>query len=206
MRTPLRSRRCREGSALVEFSLSTLFWIPLLLGTIFIGLNIVRAIEVTQICRDAGHMEAYGVDFSQPANQQILVQLAAGFTFTVNSGNGVIILSTITMISPQDCTAAGLSSCANINYPVFTRRIVIGNSSLRSSSFGTPNAADIDASGNISAKYYLNDTTTRAGTFNSVLPLLSGQYAYLAEAYFSSPDLNWPGFVSGSGNYTRVIF
>jgi hypothetical protein len=52
----------------------------------------------------------------------------------------------------------------------------------------------------------LNDTSTRAGTFNSVLPLLSGQYAYLAEAYFASPDLNWPGFVSGSGNYTRVIF
>ncbi len=200
--------RCglRRGSALVEFSLSTLFWIPLLLGTIFIGLNIVRSIEVTQICRDAAHMEAYGVDFSQPNNQQILVRLASGFTFSTNGGNGVVILSTITMISTSDCTAGGQTSCSNVNYPVFTRRIVIGNSSLRTSSFGTPNAADIDSSGNISSNYYLNDTSTRAGTFNSVLPLLSGQYAYLAEAYFSSPDLNWPGFVSGSGNYTRVIF
>jgi hypothetical protein len=206
-----RTPKSRErGSALIEFMLSSLVWLPLLLGVIFIGLNIVRAIEVTQICRDAGHMHAYGVDFAQPANQQLLVKLATDFTFTANSGNGVVILSTITFIGPADCQAAGLaanaSQCANLNQSVFTRRIVVGNKQLRVSAFGTPSPSSIDSDGNISATSYLNNISLRATSFSSVLPLQSGQFAYLSEAYFASPDLDFPGFLSGSGTYSRAIF
>ena len=203
---PSRNKSLRSGSALIEFALSTMVWVPLLLGTIFIGLSVTRAIEVAQVCRDAAHMHVSGVDFSQPANQQILVQLASGLNFAMTGGNGVIILSTITFVSQQDCNAASVPNCANLNQPVFTRRIVIGNRGLRTSDFGSPNPGDIDSSGNISLTNYLNDSSTRALNFNSVLPLQSGQYAYLAEAYFTFPDLDWPGFQTGLGSYSRAIF
>ncbi len=195
---------------MIEFLLTSMIWVPMLLGIIFIGFNVVRAIEVTQICRDAGHMHAYGVDFAQPANQQLLVRLASDFTFSATGGNGVVILSTITFVGPQDCQAAGrmanTSQCANLNQPVFTRRVVIGNRQLRTSAFGTPQSSSIDADGNISSSAYLNDLGDRANGFTSVLPLETGQFAYLSEAYFASPDLDWPGFLSGSGTYSRAIF
>ena len=210
MTAPRKPKSRERGSALIEFMLTSLVWVPLLLGVIFIGLNVVRAIEVTQICRDAGHMHAYGIDFAQPANQQLLVRLASDFTFTATGGNGVVILSTITFIGPQDCLAAGrpatTAQCANLNQSVFTRRIVVGNRQLRTSAFGTPMPGSIDSDGNIRSAAYLNDVNARAVSFGSVLPLQSGQYAYLSEAYFASPDLDWPGFLSGSGSYARAIF
>jgi hypothetical protein len=205
MASSIRSR-LRAGSALIEFSLSTMLWVPLLLGTIFIGLNIARAVEVAQVARDAAHMYVSGVDFSQSANQQILVRLASDLGFQVRSGNGVIIFSTITFVGQQDCAAANLPNCANLNQPVFTQRIVVGNTQLLTSVFGSPRSGDIDSSGNISLTSYLNDPGNRALNFNALLPLQSGQYGYVAEAYFASPDLNWPGFLTNSGNYARSIF
>jgi hypothetical protein len=206
MRAPTKRRQRESGSALIEFLLSSLVWVPLLLGTIFIGLNIVRTIQVTQICRSAGHMHAFGVDFSQLPNQQLLVRLANGFPFTPTGGNGVVILSTITFITKADCDAAGRTKCANIDQAVLTRRVVVGNRQLRSSAFGTPNPGSIDSGGNISSNAYLDDPTARAGNFTTLLPMKAGQFAYLSEAYFTSPDLDWPGFTSGSASASRAIF
>ena len=199
-----------RGGALIEFSFSTLFWVPLVLGTIVLGLNLARAIRVTEVCRDAGHMYAYGVDFSQSGNQNLLLRLASGLNITATGGNGVIIFSTITYIAASDCTAGGLaantSQCPNLNQTVFTQRLVIGNSALKASAFGTPNAADMDSSGSISSSKFLTDTTTRAVGFSTLLTLASGQYAYVSEAYFSSPDYDWSGFLTGTGVASRNIF
>jgi len=205
------SKPTREhGGALMEFSFSTLFWVPLLLGTMVLGLNLSRAIRVTQFCRDAGHMYAYGVDFSQSANQNLLIQLATGLNITTTGGNGVVIFSTITSIAASDCTAGGLqansSQCPNLNYMVFTNRIVIGNSSLTPSAFGTPNASDMDSSGSIPSSKFLTDTSTRAVGFSNLIMVASGQYAYVSEAHFSSPDYDWTGFLTGTGVAARSIF
>lgn len=203
-----RNTSRERGSALIEFLLSSFVWLPLLLGTIFIGINIARSIEVTQICRDAGHMHAYGVDFSQPANQAILVQLATGFSITTTGGNGVVILSTVEYIGSQQCQAGGYrtDNCVNLNQYVFTRRIVIGNSALRPSNYGTPSSSYIDAHGDVSSAGYLADSTSQATGLPSALTLTSGQSAYLAEAYFSSPDLDWANFSNNEGIYSSVIF
>jgi hypothetical protein len=199
-----------SGSALMEFSFSTLFWVPLLLGTMVLGLNLSRSIRVTQFCRDAGHMYAYGVDFSQTSNQNLLVQLASGLNITTSGGTGVVIFSTITTIAANDCTAGGLQAnstqCPNLNYNVITKRIVIGNSSVKASGFGTPAAADMDSSGSIPSSKFLTDSSTRALGFSNLISIASGQYAYVAEVYFSSPDYDWTGFLTGTGVAARSIF
>ena len=200
-----------RGSAMVEFTLAAgLFLVPLLLGTMVIGQNLIREIETTQVCRDAGHMYAYGVDFSQAANQNLLVDIGQGLNLQTSGGEGVVILSTVTYIGPNDCTAGGYqansSSCANLNQTVFTRRIVIGNSSIQSSAFGTPNSSLMDSSGNISQAGYLNNTSTRATNFSNLIPLTSGQYAFMSEMYVATPDLSVWSFLGTTGVSARSIF
>ncbi|MDQ6699317.1 MAG: hypothetical protein M3Z36_03930 [Acidobacteriota bacterium] len=183
---------------------------PLLMGTFVVGLNLLRAIQVTQVCRDAGHMFAYGIDFSQSGNQNLLVRLANGLNFSAGGGSGVVILSTVTFIGAAQCTAAGLQAdtthCPNLNQSVFMRRIVVGNSGVRASNFGTPNGGIVDGSGHISSSSYLSDTSARAAGFASFLPLAAGQLAYLTEMYLASPDIDWTNFMTGTGVYARVIF
>ena len=208
----LRSRRKERGSALVEFVLaSVLLIIPLLFGTFIFGMRLVRANQVAEVCRDAGHMYAYGVDFSQSSSQNMLVTLAQGLNITTTGGNGVIILSTITYIASNDCIAGGYPSgnCPNVNNTVFTKRIVIGNpslyinSQLQQSAFGTPAAAIVDSSGNISSSYYLSNSSAIAANFENVIPIGSGQFAYVAEAFFGAPDFN---LLNPGGISARSIF
>jgi hypothetical protein len=197
-----------RGSALVEFLFaSALLIVPLLLGTAGIGQNLVRANLVTGVCRDAAHMYAYGVDLSTTSGKNLLVQLAQGLDFTASAGNGTILLSTITYIDDQDCTAAGYtansSSCPNLYKTVFTRRVVVGNSNLTTSAFGTPSSSIMTTDGSITRQNYLQDSSAIASGFSSLIPLVSGQYAYMAEMYVSSPIYN--PFGSG-GVSSRSIF
>jgi hypothetical protein len=200
---PLRRRTRGKGSALVEFVMATGFFIvPLLVGIMVIGQNLILANLVTLVCRDAAHMYAYGVDFSQTGNQNLLIQVAQGINMTTTGGNGVVILSTVTYVASTDCTAAGYqantTSCPNMNQTVFIRRIVIGNSSLTSSAYGTPNSSILNSDGTISTANYLTDPSAQAANFSSLITLASGQYAYMAEMYVSS--------FNSSGVYSRSIF
>lgn len=206
-----RTSRCstasgERGSALVEFLLCTSFLLlPFLLGTLVIGLNLVREIQVTEICRDATHMYSQGVDFTESSYQAELFKIAQGLNITASGGNGVIILSTITYIDSTACAAGGYSNsnCTNLNQNVFTRQVVIGNSSLRSSSFGTP-PVDTTNSDNVTQANYLTNSAARASF--SLIPLSAGQYAYVGETYFTTPDLSWWGPLGTTGISARFIF
>ena len=183
-----------NGSALIEFLLVSVFLVfPLLLGTAVFGLSLVRANQVSEVCRDAGHMYAYNVDFSQASSQNMLVQMAKGLNMTTSGGNGVIILSTVTYVAANDCAAAGLATgnCTNVNNTVVVRRIVIGNPQLHASAFGTPSASLLDSEGKINTADYLTNASAVAANFSDVIPLSSGQYAYMAEAFVTSPDFNF---------------
>ena len=171
-----------------------------------LGFNLVRAIQVTQVCRDAGHMYAYGTDFSQSANQNLLVSLASGLNMTRTGGNGVIILSTITYADASVCQQAGLqNNCHNQGKAVFTRRIIIGNQGFHTSAFGTPASNIMDSSGNISNS--LTDASAVANGFLDVVPLQSStQLAYLAEMWVTSPDYNWWSAFGTTGSSARAIF
>jgi hypothetical protein len=129
-------------------------------------------------------------------------------------GDGVVILSSVMYILEAQCEAAGLftgpvgardySTCINLRRWVFTHRWNIGNTALRSSNFGTPDSAIVDAS-NGKIATYMTDTRARIASF-PLLPVpqvgqpgfQAGQTAFLVEAYFLSPG--W------SGSYSYSLF
>ena len=218
----LRNTACRShqrGSAIVEFVFAvSLFWVPLFLGTLVLGFNLIRAIQVTQVCRDSAHMYSYGVDFSQTSYQTLLANLATGLNLNVSgdsgpfggsAGSAVIVLSTISYIDHTACAAGGYSdsACTNLGSTVFTKQIVLGNSALHASAFGTPNASDLDSSGNVSSAGYLTHSGDKATNFSpQVLSLTaSTQFAYVAEMWVQSSN-SWWSFLGTPIVSSRAIF
>lgn len=209
MRQPMFSTEGERGGAVIEFMFSTLIWVPLLLGIIGIGTELVREIQVTQVCRDAAHMYAYGVDFSQSSSQQLILQAAPNLGLAQTGGNGAIILSTIRVISAADCQAGGLTAdsqnCPNLNQPVFTNQILIGNSAYKSA-FDNPNPPTTDSTGAVSQSTTLTSTSDRAPRMNQFLPsLAAGQMAYVGETFVNNANLAGTGF-GGSVIASQSIF
>jgi hypothetical protein len=209
MKKKSHARSSERGSALVEFVFCcAVFWVPLFFGTLVVGFNLVQALQVTQVCRDAAHMYAFGVDFSQDIYKNLLVSLGPDLKMTTNGGNGVVIFSTVTYIAQADCNAAGYPSCSNLNKNVFTRRIVVGNTAIRASAFGTPSPASnqVDSSGNLTVDFYMNNASAQANGFSSVISLSSGQVAYMAEMVVNSPQYNWWASLGTPTEAARFIF
>lgn len=184
------TKKRRRGSTLIEFAFAGSFvFVPLLVGTVAVGMSMVRSIEVTALNRDAGHMFASGVDFSQSANQNLLVKIAGTLDITTSGGNGVVILSEIT----------GTGN----NHAVFEMRQVVGNASLHASKFGTPGSGILDAGGNVTDT---SNPSANADAFTSaVMSLANGQIAYVAETYFSTSDYNLGGLLP-NGIYVWAVF
>lgn len=209
-----KCKRSEKGNALLEFAAVSIVVIPLFFGMVSAGIQLGRMNEAVQICRDAAHMYARGVDFSQLANQNILVALANGSGMTVNGGNGVVIMSQIVKVYLADCTAAGLTAgqCTNLNQLVFSNRLVTGNAGLRSSNYGTPPSALVNSQGNIAPSDYLTKPSlVVTGSFateltNAGLVLSDGDIAYLTEFYESMPDLSFLGGGSATGVYAKAVF
>jgi len=199
----------QRGSSAIEFAFSSLVLIPLLLGGLSVGFNLVRATQVAQFARDAGHLYAYGIDFTQASAQQMLVKLATGLNFVLGGGAGEVIFSTILLVGPGDCTAGGLQantgSCPNLNQTVRTRWYRVGNQTLYNSTFGTPSTAN-GTTGLINSSSYLRDTSARAPGISSMMTLTPGQSISLTEVYFSSSDYDITGFLTGNGVYARAVF
>lgn len=191
---PVRRLRREQGTAMIEFVLATgLLILPMFFGVITVGLSLVLANQVTEVCRDTGHMYAYLVDFSQDSSKTLVTsQLAQGLGMTNTGGNGVIYLSTITLVDASSCTASSLqansSSCPNMNKFVVTKRIVIGDPTTKNSTYA-PNItpAIITSTGQISSRDYLTDPSVEAVGFGNVIALTVGQNAYLSEMFVNPP-------------------
>jgi hypothetical protein len=206
----------RRGVALVEFALCAVFLIPLFFGAFVSGISLVRAIQATQVSRDAGHMYVRHVDFSLDSNKDIVVRLAKGLNLTRDGGDGVVILTKIRAITPDDCLAVGMASgtCANSNQAVIVQRLYIGNRQVAQSAFGTPGASAYDPNstrGEILPLEYLNNPSLRAQGFSTLLALQPAELAFVSEAIFNLPDLAFvPDFGSGQTPvrrvYARTIF
>jgi hypothetical protein len=178
--------RCRRGGTLIEFVLAGSFiFVPLLVGTMAVGMAMIRSIQVTALNRDAGHMFSLGLDFSQAANQNLLVKIAGDLNITPTGGDGVVILSEI----------VGTGT----NQAVIAQRLVVGNSSLRASNYGTPDM--IDSGGNVTP-----DASATATNFTpAVMSMVAGQVAYVAETYFSTSDVSLGGLLP-NGIYVWAVF
>jgi hypothetical protein len=113
-----------------------------------------------------------------------------------------------------DCDAAGVgATCNNLNQAVLTQRITFGNAALRRSDFGTPTASLMNAKGDIPPTVYLtnSDPTVRASGFTGLLTASGqtqqqGDSAWVAEVYFTYPDLSYLGSSTTGGAYARFIF
>jgi hypothetical protein len=223
----MKKRRIR-GISSVEFAFSMLVLVPLLLGTGVIGINMIKTLETIQLARDVGHMYARGVDFGQPGNKTIMLSLGStlGLTTSASTSNAVVILSNLLYIDKSACAAVGAvdasgnpSGCTNYQKWVFTQRVIVGNSSLRASNYGSPltsgpNGVTVDSTtGKISA----NDYTLKSGavaTFSSINPyavtagvasgLPSGQTLYLSEA--GAKGMNMAPYVANAVTYAYGLF
>jgi len=211
-------RTKQNGTTIIEFVLVTALVLgPLLLGAMVVGFNIIRVIHVNQVNRDAGHMFARGVNFSTSntglGNRAVLTMLSPRLGNSSSSGTGMLVLSAIQYVGPNTC-----SNCANLNHAVFVRQLIIGNSSLSSSHFGTvpisSMATDaqgtVDGTGTVKSPY--SDLAVRADAILAAIPpvdgiiMNDGDTAYVSETYFTSTDFDIKGFLTSSSLYARAIF
>jgi hypothetical protein len=204
----------QKGASCLEFAFITLTLVPLLIGAGVIGVNLVRTLQTEQLARDAGHMFARNVDFSATGNQEILVNIGSSLNLSTSSSSGgaVVILSELTYVDNAACATGGAvnaqgqpSGCTNLGKWVFTKRLTIGNSSLRSSAIGTPSGVTISSTGAIAASDYVTKGGAVA-TFSSINPysnvagtisgLPSGQVLFIAEA--AAPEFSTPPYTGGA--------
>jgi hypothetical protein len=214
--------------ASVEFAFIAMVLVPLLLGTGAVGINMILTLQTIQLARDAGHMYARGLDFSQPGNQTILANVGStlGLSSTAGSGSAVVILSALTYVDDAACTAAGAvdgngnpKGCTNLGKWVFTQRLEIGNSSVRTSSVGSPLTSGPTGVtvNSTTGRISLSDYVTKAGavaTFSSINPyssvngnvsgLPSGQVLYVAEA--AATAFSMPPFIGPPATYSFGLF
>ena len=176
------------------YTLAAIFLLPLSIGVVLVTKNANQSDDAYKISHDIGSMYAQGVDFSQSANQNIALSVAEGVGIDMKAGKGVLILSKIRMVHSTDCPSTSGLKCSNKGYPVVTERYVLGNRSLRPSSFGTPESLD-PSSGKV--RDWTNDLSARAANFASSLK--PGEVTYAAECYLTSPE-------SPSGVYSRTMF
>ncbi len=183
--------RQRGGSA-VELALATMFlYAPLLVGLVVIGIAAINRIQLEQLTRDVGIMHARGLDFTGAQNKALFLKLTQGSPFIASTGvnpkfNGTIVVSTIRKLGSADCS----TGCANLGYPVVTYRTVLGDPALYTSWLATPGSID---SSNGRVNNYKNDSSARATAIENLLPsMLSGEEAYVAEGYMTTPGFSFP--------------
>lgn len=204
-------KRRQSGNVIVEFALTSIVTVPMMLGIVFGGITLGRGVQSSQIARDTAHMFAKGVDFSKrncvdgdvtSCNQHLVVRLSEGTGITLNGGNGVVILSQVTKVFAEDCQAAALSEadCKNRDKAVFLFRTTVGNEGMRASNFGTPSATLIQEDNTV--KDYLKDEGAQAQGVLDLIDLERGDVAYVVECYLQTPDL----FAGGRGIYSFAIF
>ncbi len=226
-------QKLRRGGALVEFALSLLVLVPLMLGVIGLGLNMLLEMQTVQVARDAGHMFARDIDFTLLGNQQLLAAIAGPLNLTagsgvagVTTGSSVVILSEVRYMDVSACALAGFTTigsggtptgCTNYGNWVFAQRLVVGNNSLRTSNLGTPSPSTIVSTtdGTITITNQAIKTgdvaTIPTGTngfnpWNSTTGdgLPSGQWIYVAES--SANGFKMPPFSAGTMTYAQMYF
>jgi hypothetical protein len=218
-------RKPRErGTEILEFALLIMFFVPMFLWMFIAGMNLIRMIQCTQICRDLGNLYIHGIDFSTYAAQQIGARLSQGYGLQIgssftgndatnggNGGNGLVVLSEIMFVGAGACASLPPGvGCTNQNKYVFLQRIDFGNVALKfnsttvSSPLGNPTAT-ISASGIV--QNYLTDAGAVAPNFGILLQtqLVDQQVIYASETFFASPDLGISAY-PGGGLYSRTFF
>jgi len=213
-----RRKHSERGSVFIEFAFCiALLWIPLFFGTYQIGFNLIRAMQVTQICRDAGHMYSQGTDFSQSSAQTLLKGLMPGYINTAATGNTAMYFTKVVFVDDAACSLVYStpysSTCPNYHKLVVTQQIPLGNTSY-TSKIATPGSlCNSTNSYQIQPSDYLSNPAAIATGFpsaitlsNSATPPVAQFPAYVSEMYVNSPDLNFWSSLGTSMEYAKFVF
>jgi hypothetical protein len=198
-------RKSQGGNALIESAFAFIFLVPLMIGSVGVGMSLNRSIQANQVTRSAGHMYARGLNFSQTGNKQLLVRMATGLNLQLTGGDGVVYLTRAVKVGDQQCLDGGvaIASCTNRGQTVITARIAFGNTSLRASSYGSPASTFFNSNGDAAEADYLTKSALVLPSFSSTLDLGNGETAYIAETFFAPAGT---GFGFAKGAYNRSIF
>lgn len=198
-----KRRQRQRGGALAEVGLvSAFFYAPLLIGLAVVGISTINRIQLDQLVRDVGIMHARGVDFSTESGRELFLKLTEGSPFQANDNppayNGTVVISTIRMVRDTDC-----NHCSNVNQPVVTYRIVLGDPNLYGSRFSQP--ANIADDGRV--PNWQNDSTARApGITDLIIGMQPGDEAFVAEGYMRTPTIAFPQVNSQAEVTSWAIF
>lgn len=178
------SRDRRRGSIIMEFAFAFPFMMVVLLGSFIVGLTLDRQLTVSQLVRNAGNMYARDFNFEPNNNKLVLLRAASGLDIQLNSGRGVIYLSTVRIAPPGSGDNEGL--------PVIVERFVIGNPSVSNSDVAMPVAL---ADGSV--PNHFNEPSAQAVIPQSLADnMLIGDRMFIAEVAHRANDLHFAGFVS----------
>jgi hypothetical protein len=202
---PVTKRKGKEeGHSILEFALVAMPTVIMLLGVVVVGVDLGRASQVTEICRDAAAMYVRGIDFSQAGNQQELVRLGQNMNLQVSSGDGLVTLSKITFIPDPSCGTPPDPNCTN-GKNVLMQRIIFGNTSLQSTHFPTAGGISQDAQGNV-ANYATDPDAVITNFVTNGFQLKPNEISYVAETFFRTTDVSMAGFQSSPGIYAQSFF
>ncbi len=209
---------------------------PLLLGTFVVGMNLIKTIQAKNTMRDMADMYIHGADFSDGGYQTLTKELATGLnvqspTFasgtqtrddTGTAGDGIIWISKVMYVGTGGGNNAG-------NF-VWVQRVRIGNKNLITgnvaSMLGDPTtipAGDFLADGEVDNSLidYRNNVNDQLGnTANAAMiamwitplspasrtALQDGQFIYVVEGYFQTPQFSLGGAYTSNGVYARYFF
>ncbi len=228
----IRRRTNRQGgNTILEFAIVMVFLVPMFAGTFTVGMALTKGIQVSNVAHDAAVLMVRsntdpnsGLDLSQAQNQRIIVRAAQGLGMNSDAqndpsttGNAVVILSKVTMVGPTECSLGGMiphgsspywdaGNCPNYGSYVFAYRIVVGNGTRWSSTFGNPGGT-VPSSGAITAHDVASNTSDQAPNFSSVtgMTLSSSTFALVAEMYADVSYLNFFNVMTNPTLYARSI-
>jgi hypothetical protein len=177
------TKRSESGVAFVEFTLTLFVWLPLVLGTLFYGVELIRNLQAVQLARDTSSMYARGVSFrpdNANSNKDLIARLGKELNLQVTGGRGVVILTTIQYISQNECDVLPQNvACTNLLHWVVTHRTTIGDPTLRLSTYTTDPLPNLDAnSGEVKSHstlnypYYLTDNRLQLNNKFTKLPVV----------------------------------
>ena len=221
-------RKKHSGASLIEFTFAMLVLVPMLLGIVTIGLNMILNLQTVQLARDAGHMFAKTFDFSLAGNKSLLGTLGAGLGInaTAGTGNAVVVLSSVNYVDKNICASFGKENtnnnpqgCTNYQKWVFVQRLMLGNKNIYASSLGAPittgkTPVTLDSagvvnppsqqatnSGDVAVFAGLNPFAVPPETWNQ---LPSGQMIYIGEA--AAKGFAMPPYSKSGVMYAYTMF
>ncbi|MDX2268897.1 MAG: TadE family protein [Bryobacter sp.] len=202
-----RRRRSQRGNALVEFAMIFPFLTTMLVGGFTMGMSLTRAVQASQLCRNANVLMVRSIDLSRPSNQQLLIRTGAGLglnvpgTSTPNpNGKGVIILTKVIRVGNNACYLGipawngNPSSCPNHGQYVIAQRITMGNSTRWTSVTGNPGSTLL-SDGSVSEANIANVTSNRASGFPGIVSLSEDEFTFVSEVFADVSELTLLNFL-----------